>query len=59
MCHHGDKPAHPRMWPPILISQAEHDEMAASVLVTPSATWPSRRQRVGRPAVGPPCTPAG
>ena len=30
-------PPTPPMWPPTLISQAEHDEMAASVLVTASA----------------------
>ena len=43
-----------------LISQAEHDEMAASVLVTPSADAGRRhRRRAGRPAARPPCTANG
>ena len=43
-----------------LISQAEHDEMAASVLVTASADAGRRhRHRAGRPAGRPPCTASG
>ena len=55
----GPAPPRSRSWPTTpptrraaadLISQAEHDEMAASVLVTDRPRWPRRRRRTDRPA---------
>ena len=43
-----------------LISQAEHDEMAASVLVTDSArSWPTPPTGNSRTSWRPPCTASG
>lgn len=42
-----------------LISQAEHDEMAGSVLVTPARTWPRPPTRNWPPSCRPPCTASG
>lgn len=42
-----------------LISQAEHDEMAASVLVTPAPNWPTPPTPNSPPSCRPLCTASG